>query len=601
MISIAHAQETSLNAVGSAAGFSSTDLMTIIGTVINVFLGLLGVIFLILTIYAGYLWMTSQGNEETVTKAKDILKSAVIGLFICLAAYAITAFIINALLAATSGDGTSTETDTGIEAFSDSLGSGGITDHYPGRNASDIPRNTRILVTFKNAIYIPSFIDGYDVGSDASDVADDTAPDPAYLNTGSFDLTCVDQDGVSTTYGSSDITVAFTEDWKSFVFDPPVLGSAVATTDCTVTLDSGILTAAGGEAITENYEWSFEVSTELDTTPPTIESIVPDNGDSGYGRNITEQITFSEGVDPTTSTGTYVEDTGGFTKIQTLTDANDEDGNYEPVAGTYETSSGYTIVEFTPTDACGTNSCGETIYCLPGPDSAEADAGTEEEVRITILSSTLGDAPPEADTPYDGVVDLAGNSLDGNADGTAGDDYENHEYTITDEVVLVPPGVTSVSPSVLGEEVALDEDVVIVWDTLMRASSMTNEFVSLLSNPDHDMWYRSSVVSLDEDGAAVSVSGLSADHSQLTIPHGTFLESSVDDISTAEVETTVTYLYAPILPDDIESLYQNCFYPASGPGETSGSTCSGSANEPNCCNGTTSIDGFDQTNFNCQL
>lgn len=61
----------------------------IIGIVVGVLLGFLGVIFVILTIYAGYNWMTARGNEEQVTKAKDTLKNAIIGLILVISAYAI--------------------------------------------------------------------------------------------------------------------------------------------------------------------------------------------------------------------------------------------------------------------------------------------------------------------------------------------------------------------------------------------------------------------------------------------------------------------------------------------------------------------------------
>ena len=50
-------------------------------------------IFLILTIYAGFLWMTARGNEEQVTKAKTILKTTLIGLVIVLASFGIAQFI----------------------------------------------------------------------------------------------------------------------------------------------------------------------------------------------------------------------------------------------------------------------------------------------------------------------------------------------------------------------------------------------------------------------------------------------------------------------------------------------------------------------------
>ena len=95
---------TNLGNVGNAAYNTSspTDALTIIGTVINVILGLLGVIFLLLTIYAGFLWMTAAGNEETVAKAKNILKTTIIGLIIVLAAYSIAAFVVDELATATA-------------------------------------------------------------------------------------------------------------------------------------------------------------------------------------------------------------------------------------------------------------------------------------------------------------------------------------------------------------------------------------------------------------------------------------------------------------------------------------------------------------------
>lgn len=65
-----------------------------IGQMIAVVLSLLGVLFLILTIYAGLLWMTAGGNTENVKKAKSILLNSVVGLIIVLSSYAITATVI---------------------------------------------------------------------------------------------------------------------------------------------------------------------------------------------------------------------------------------------------------------------------------------------------------------------------------------------------------------------------------------------------------------------------------------------------------------------------------------------------------------------------
>ena len=58
----------------------------------------MGVIFLVLMVYAGYLWMTARGTEEQIEKAKKIIMAAMIGLIITLGAYSITAFVVPAIL-----------------------------------------------------------------------------------------------------------------------------------------------------------------------------------------------------------------------------------------------------------------------------------------------------------------------------------------------------------------------------------------------------------------------------------------------------------------------------------------------------------------------
>ncbi len=89
---------TKLGTVGSGAGYSAQtadSLTNTIGVLIQTLLGFLGVVFLILIIYAGLLWMTAAGNEDKVKKAQGILMSSVIGLIILLSAYAISYFVIS--------------------------------------------------------------------------------------------------------------------------------------------------------------------------------------------------------------------------------------------------------------------------------------------------------------------------------------------------------------------------------------------------------------------------------------------------------------------------------------------------------------------------
>lgn len=90
--------ESGLSTTGREAGYD--EKMTaqpekIAGQVIQAILGLLGIIFLGLMIYAGLIWMTAQGNEQKTALAKKIIEGAAVGLVIVIMAYAISYFIIN--------------------------------------------------------------------------------------------------------------------------------------------------------------------------------------------------------------------------------------------------------------------------------------------------------------------------------------------------------------------------------------------------------------------------------------------------------------------------------------------------------------------------
>ncbi len=95
----------SLESVGNSAYggdvSSAPSLPEMIGQLINVALGLLGMVLLVLVIYGGYLWMTAGGNSEQVDKAKKIITNAVVGLVIIMASYAIANFVFGAVLNST--------------------------------------------------------------------------------------------------------------------------------------------------------------------------------------------------------------------------------------------------------------------------------------------------------------------------------------------------------------------------------------------------------------------------------------------------------------------------------------------------------------------
>lgn len=87
-----------LEAIAKPAGVQNKkDIKTVIGVGINVALSLVGLIFLILMVYAGYLWMTARGESEPVESAKKIITASIIGIVIVVSAYAITFLVTTRL------------------------------------------------------------------------------------------------------------------------------------------------------------------------------------------------------------------------------------------------------------------------------------------------------------------------------------------------------------------------------------------------------------------------------------------------------------------------------------------------------------------------
>jgi hypothetical protein len=83
--------------VAEEGSFNNTvSINSMAGDIIQLALSILGVLFVVFMIHAGYLWLTAAGNEQRVDKAKKIIFESIIGLVIVIAAYAITYFIVEA-------------------------------------------------------------------------------------------------------------------------------------------------------------------------------------------------------------------------------------------------------------------------------------------------------------------------------------------------------------------------------------------------------------------------------------------------------------------------------------------------------------------------
>lgn len=87
--------EEQLNAFGGDKGGKLTysDPRVIVARLIKTFLGILGIIAVALALYAGFIIMTSSGNDEKIETGKKILMYCVTGVAVILGAYSITYFI----------------------------------------------------------------------------------------------------------------------------------------------------------------------------------------------------------------------------------------------------------------------------------------------------------------------------------------------------------------------------------------------------------------------------------------------------------------------------------------------------------------------------
>jgi hypothetical protein len=96
----AQKQTTGIDKVGKKAFGNETpqDVRLIIVRAIRVFLGFLGIVFVVLMVMAGFKYMTSQGNEDKIEEAVAQIKNAIIGLVIIMISWSITSFVSTCVL-----------------------------------------------------------------------------------------------------------------------------------------------------------------------------------------------------------------------------------------------------------------------------------------------------------------------------------------------------------------------------------------------------------------------------------------------------------------------------------------------------------------------
>lgn len=76
---------------------NSKPIPELLGNIIQYAMGIIGSLALVMFIFGGVTWMLSAGNQERVTKGKNIIIWATMGLAIIFTAYALVRFVIETL------------------------------------------------------------------------------------------------------------------------------------------------------------------------------------------------------------------------------------------------------------------------------------------------------------------------------------------------------------------------------------------------------------------------------------------------------------------------------------------------------------------------
>ncbi|MEI6378886.1 MAG: Ig-like domain-containing protein [Candidatus Falkowbacteria bacterium] len=261
------------NAVANV-GFGRKDPRVIVAGVVEVAIGFLGVLAILLMIYGGVVWMTAGGAPAKIETAKKILKNGVIGLLIVLSAFAVALFVMRVLIGVTGGIGGTLKGNMAGGGGSNglgALGSGIVRSVYPTPNQLAVPRNTAIIVTFKEAVDPATICDklvGGKCAPDAKIIPGNVIIEASLAKTLGQGQLAADTPAAAPVINALVKTV----DNLTYVFVPvEYLGNPDGNSWYSVSLSTKLKKAGGKEAFAlGGFTWRFEVSNKLDLEPPKI-------------------------------------------------------------------------------------------------------------------------------------------------------------------------------------------------------------------------------------------------------------------------------------------------------------------------------------------
>ncbi|MFA5024361.1 MAG: hypothetical protein WC523_05360 [Patescibacteria group bacterium] len=256
----------------------ANDPRIIIGRIIQIVLSFLGVIALVLIMYAGFLWMTSEGDEEKIGKAKQILKNAIIGLIIILSSWAITTFLLSRLSEAMGINGGGfTGGKAIISQGTGAIGACTVESVYPTADQKDVPRNSSIIITFKEEIKLDSVCINGQGDSCTCNTTTCNKINPQAIKIFKADLgdACTTDPCSSPNSNITDVLITVASGNKTLVLTPlTFLGSPNNNTNYVVKFTNRVKKLDDSSMFkncnADFFNWGFQVNTSLDLTPPRV-------------------------------------------------------------------------------------------------------------------------------------------------------------------------------------------------------------------------------------------------------------------------------------------------------------------------------------------
>ena len=396
--------------------------------------------------------------------------------------------------------------------------------------------------------------------------------------------------------------VMITQDRRTVVFNPfgngttdaDYLGSSAEDVSYIVHLTSGLAkkepanTPVFSDA--NGYYWRFTTGTFVDLTPPKVNLTIPKDQvglapyevidgslDKGTPRKVfRNQIivaNFNEPVLPlfsTDQTGCGSDSSISFNEAQLLLSddlkTTKADGNpctTSHVPGKWVTGlNQYKTIQFVSSMKCegvDKNSCGESVFCLP----------KNKDYDGLIKGATIDESGfAEFGT---GIVDLAGNSLDGGGVGCVGNGTAENSPTddcewssvVGNSDDLDPPIINNLTPKNAEESINKSGAVTATFNKGLDADSVDNQV--FLYGTDFSGWFDANLNGTDND--------------IVTISHGQFTQVE---------EGQEGPLYMPIIKSKVRDLHQNCFTPSRNTGEDATSSSQNTNTGTDCSTGITS-------------